>query len=41
MDVVVSNVSGARGGSCGVPETGDKVEDKKAEGRFVAEGGGR
>ena len=40
MGVVGANGAEARGGSCGVPETGDEVEGKKAEGPFVAEGGG-
>ena len=37
LSVVGVNGAEARGISCGVPETGDKVECKKAEGRFVAE----
>ena len=41
MGVIGANGSEARGSSCGVPETGEKVEIKKYEGRLVAEGGGR
>ena len=39
MGVVGANGAEARGSSCGVPVTADKVEGKKAEGCFVAEGG--
>ena len=41
MGVVGSNGSEAGGSSCGVPDTGDKFECKKAEGRLVVEGGGK
>ena len=41
VDVVGANGAEARGISCGVTETGEKVEGKKAEGRFMAEGGVR
>ena len=40
-DVVRANGSEARGSSCGFPETDDEFEGKKAEGRFMAEGGGK
>ena len=40
MGVVGANGAEDRGGYCGVLDTGDEVEGKKAEGRFVAEGGG-
>ena len=40
LGVVGSNGVEAGRSSCGVLETGDKVEGKKDEGRFVAEGGG-
>ena len=40
MGVVGANGTEAGSSSCGVIATGDKVEVKKAEGRFVAEGGG-
>ena len=38
----IFGASGAetRGSSCGVPETGDEVKGKNAEGRFVTEVGG-
>ena len=39
--VVDANGADARGSSFGVTETGDEVEGKNAEVRFVAEGGGR
>ena len=38
LGVVGANDSETKGISCGVPETGDKVEDKNYEGLFVAEG---
>ena len=41
LSVVRDNGAEARGISCGVPETGDKVKGKEAEGRFLAEGGGK
>ena len=40
VGVVGANGAEARGSSCGVPKTVDKVKGKKAEGWFVAEGGG-
>ena len=40
MGVVGANGTEDKGGSCGVPETCDEVEEKKDEGRFVVEGGG-
>ena len=39
--VVGANVAEARGNPYVVPETGEKVEGKKAEGRFLAEVGNR
>ena len=41
VDVVSVNGVVTRGSSCGVPETCNKVEGKKAEGRFVADVGGK
>ena len=41
LGVVGANGTEAGRTSCGVLATGDEVEEKKAEGRFVAEGGGR
>ena len=38
--VVGANVAEARGNPYVVPETGEKVEGKKAEGQFLAESGG-
>ena len=40
LGIVGANVAEARGNSCGVPETGDKVEGIDAEGRFMEEGRG-
>ena len=40
VSVVGTNDAEARKVSCRVPATGDEVEGKKAEGWFVAEGGG-
>ena len=39
--IVGANGAEARGSSCGVSETGGKVEGKNAEGQFLAEVGGR
>ena len=36
-----ANGAESRGSSCGVPETGDKVEVKNSKGRFAAEVGGK
>ena len=36
VGVFGANESEARGNFCGVSETGDEVEGKKCEGRFVA-----
>ena len=41
LGVVGANGSDTRGSSCGVTETGNEVEGKNSEGRFVAEGGDR
>ena len=41
MGVVGANDAVAIWSSCGFPETGDRVEGKQAEGRFVSEGGDR
>ena len=41
VGVFGANGAEARGNSCGFSETGDKVEGKKTEGRFVAEGCGK
>ena len=41
LGVVGANDAETGGSSCGVPATGIEVEVKKAEGRFVEEGGGR
>ena len=38
--VVGANGAEARGSSCGITETGEQVEGKKAEGQLVVEGGG-
>ena len=40
MVVVGANGAETGGSSCGVPATGDEVEGKNSEGRFMAEGGG-
>ena len=40
LGVVVANVAEAGGSSYWVPATGDEVERKNSEGRFMAEGGG-
>ena len=40
LGVVGANVAEAGRSSCGFPATEDEVEGKKAEGKFVAEGGG-
>ena len=39
MSVLGANGAEISGISCGVPKTGEKVEGRKAEGRFVAEDG--
>ena len=41
MGVVGATGAEARGSSCGVPETGDKVKGEKDEERFMEEGGGK
>ena len=41
MGVFGANGAEAIGNSCGVSETGDEVEGKKSEGRFVVEGCGK
>ena len=40
LGFVSYNSAEAGRSSCGVPETGDEIEGKKAKGRIVAEGGG-
>ena len=40
LGVVGANGADARGGLCGVPETGEKVEGKSSEVWFMAEDGG-
>ena len=41
LGVVGANGSETRWGSCRVSETGDEVEGKNNEGRFMEKGGGR
>ena len=40
LSVVGDNGSEAGGSSCGVPDTGNEVEGKKAKGLLMEEGGG-